>query len=307
MNGGSDSTVKIVHRFLQAMTLPHLTAATEPPPSGRSQSNQLPAWSRPTLSPEHGVYVVLLMAFLTGAAAAQQWTWETTLALICAYCGFQAEHPLVLQIRQRQSWKPRFLVWGGLYGGIALAIALYLYWQTGTLLSPLLGIYMGAIVALVIDGISVFYRQQKAVWNEFITFAAVCLATPFAVVVTTNHITLTAIGLWLLNTLFFSSTIFTVKLRKQKSEQSLAPAIQRIVVYHLVATALVVGLYGGGIVSLWTALPFSFVLAKVSFILWQRQWYCTTQIQAVAMLETLSALAFGILTALSVLPAHLAS
>ncbi len=70
------------------------------------------AWYRPPISHEHGVYVVLLVSFLTGAAAAQNWTLATTLALVCAFCGFQAEHPLVLQIKQRKRWKPRFLLWG---------------------------------------------------------------------------------------------------------------------------------------------------------------------------------------------------
>jgi hypothetical protein len=40
---------------------------------------QMPTWNRPTVSPEHGVYVVLLVALLTGAAAAQQWTGATSL------------------------------------------------------------------------------------------------------------------------------------------------------------------------------------------------------------------------------------
>jgi len=66
-----------------------------------SSQSKSQAWYRPTLSPEHGVYVVLLVSFLTGAAAAQNWTLATTLALVCAFCGFQAEHPLVLQIKQR--------------------------------------------------------------------------------------------------------------------------------------------------------------------------------------------------------------
>ena len=74
---------------------------------------------RPTFSPEHGVYVVLLVSFLIGAAAAQNWTVETTLALVCAFCGFPAEHPLVLQIKQRHSLKPRFLIWGGVYAVIS--------------------------------------------------------------------------------------------------------------------------------------------------------------------------------------------
>lgn len=79
-------------------------------------------WYRPTLSPEHGVYVVLLVSFLLGAAVAQNWTLATTLALVCAFCGFQAEHPMVLQIKQRRSLKPRFLIWGGVYAVISGAM-----------------------------------------------------------------------------------------------------------------------------------------------------------------------------------------
>ncbi len=99
------------------------------------------SWYIPTFSPEYGVYVVLLVSFLTGVAFAGQWNWKTTLALIFAFAGFQAEYPLTLQIKQRRSWKPQFLVWGGLYAGIALGIAGYLFLQT----PMLLWLYLGAI------------------------------------------------------------------------------------------------------------------------------------------------------------------
>jgi hypothetical protein len=98
------------------------------------QNKNYPTWYKPTFSPEHGVYVVLFSSFVTGAAAAQNWTWTTTLALICAFCGFQAEYPLGNQLKQRRSLKPRFLVWGGLYGAVALAIGIWLYLQTPVLL-----------------------------------------------------------------------------------------------------------------------------------------------------------------------------
>ena len=132
------------------------------------------AWYLPTFSPEHGVYIVLFVSFFTGAAAAQQWTGLTTLGLICAFAGFQAEHPLVLQIKQRRSWKPRFLVWGGIYAGIAVGIAAYLFVQAPVLLL----VYLGAIAAFLIDALAVFYKQQKTVANELVTFAGVCLAAP---------------------------------------------------------------------------------------------------------------------------------
>ena len=254
------------------------------------------AWYRPTLSHEHGVYVVLLVSFLTGAALAQSWTLSTTLALVCAFFGFQAEHPIVLQLKQRRSLKPRFLVWGGLYSTVSLAIAFWLY-----LSSPvLLWLYLGAVAALIVDTVSVLNREQKSIFNEFITFAAVCLSAPVAYAATTGTISVTAMGLWVLNALYFSSTIFTVKLRKPKTS-SPVPGL----VYHAIAILLVAGLYYIGWLSPVTALAFGVALLKFGFAAWQQDWYRTAKIQFVAMLETGAALIFLVMVALSVLPAVL--
>ena len=274
-----------------------MTSTTTPP----SLSPHAPPWYRPTVSPEHGVYVMLVMSFLTGAAAAQQWTGATTLALICAFFGFQAEHPLVLQIKQRKSWKPRFLIWLGIYGGVAGAIALWLGWQSQHLL-PLLLIYGGVIAALIVDMVSVWHRQQKSVLNELVTFAAICLSAPLAYIATVGTLSTGAIALWLLNALFFSSAIFTVKLRKTKTA-SIIPGL----IFHTVATAIVLALWFVGWLSPITASAFGVVLLKFMLILGRKHWYCTTQIQQVALLETSSSFLFLAIAALSLLPAHLPS
>lgn len=255
-----------------------------------------PAWYHPIISPEHGVYVMVVVSFLTGAAAAQHWTITETLAFLCAFFGFQAEHPLVLQIKQRSSWKPRFLLWGGLYGTISLGLAGYLYLQT----PALLWVYLGAIVALVIDAVSVFYRQQKSFANELLTFAAVCLAAPVAYIAVTGTWTLSVLGLWLLNTLFFSSSIFTVKLRKPRTA-SLVPGL----IYHAISTGIIIGLWFIGWLAPLTAIGFGVALLKLALILIGQDWYRTTPIQNVAILETTSALIFLLIVALSLLPAHL--
>ncbi|MEM1368805.1 MAG: YwiC-like family protein [Cyanobacteria bacterium P01_H01_bin.15] len=256
-------------------------------------------WYLPTLSPEHGVYVMLAVSFLTGAAAAQHWTGATTLALICAYCGFQAEHPLSLQIKQRRSWKLRYLVWLSIYGGIAIAIALWLLWH-----SPqpwFLGAIYGAVgVATIVDGLSIWQRQQKSVWNELITFAAACAAAPLAYVATTGTLSPGVIALWLLNACFFSSAIFTVKLRKARTASVTAG-----VIFHASSTALVVLLWQVHWLAPVTAAAFGIALLKFGLILWQRDWYCNTQIQSVAMLETGASFLFLVVAALSQLPAHL--
>lgn len=266
-------------------------------------------WYSPTVSPEHGAYVVLIFSFLTGAAAAQQWTWTTTLALLCAFCGFQAEHPLVLQIKQRRSWKPRFLVWAGVYGGIAITIAAWLFWlnletwkgdESWLESWALLIIYGVALAATLVDGVLVWKRQQKSRVNELVTFAAVCLSAPLAYVATTGTLPLTMIGLWLLNTLFFSSAVFTVKLRKVRTA-SVVPGL----IFHCLATILIVLLWQIHWLLPITAAAFGVAWLKFGLILWQKDWYCHTKIQHVAMLETGASLLFFAIAALSLLPSHL--
>ncbi|HEY9826925.1 MAG TPA: YwiC-like family protein [Stenomitos sp.] len=280
------------------MTLSHTSATQE---SADLQPQRVsgahgPAWYFPTISHEHGVYVILLVSFLTGAAAAQQWTLATTVALVSVFAGFQAEHPWVLQIKQRRSWKPRLIIWGSLYSGLALGGALYLSLQV----PGLQWLILGAIAAFILDAIAVFYRQQKSIANELLTFAAACLAAPFAAVATTGTWSSTAWGLWLLNTLFFSSTIFSLKLRKLKNA-SFWPGL----LYHSLASAIIVGLWYGGILATLPAIAFGIVLVKFGAILWQLEWYKTAPIQAIARIETISALLFLSLTALSLLPARL--
>jgi hypothetical protein len=267
-----------------------------PSTASKRKTSNPQAWYRPTFSPEHGVYVVLLVSFLTGVAAAQNWTLATTLAFISAFCSFQAEHPLILQIKQHKSLKPRFLIWAGLYSTVALAIAV----RIAVFYPILLWIYAGAILAFCIDAISVFHRQQKSIVNEFITFTAVCLCAPFAYAATTGTISKTAIGLWILNTLFFSSAIFTVKLRKSKTHSPI-PGL----VYHAIATLMIVVLWYVGWLSPVTACAFIVAVLKFGLVVLGREWYCTTQIKYVAMLETISALLFGTIASVSVLPPHL--
>ncbi|WP_041779841.1 YwiC-like family protein [Allocoleopsis franciscana] len=279
------------------MTQPAINGVTEKPLSDASSTkSNSQIWYRPTISHEHGVYVVLLVSFLTGAALAQAWTLATTLALVCAFFGFQAEHPIVLQIKQRRSLKPRFLVWGGVYSAVSLAIAFYLYLS----FPILLWLYLGAVAALVVDAVSVFHREQKSIFNEFITFAAVCLCAPLAYAATTGTLSATAMGLWVLNTLYFSSTIFTVKLRKPKTS-SIVPGV----VYHAIATLIVATLYYLGWLPLIAALAFGLALLKFGLIALNQEWYRTAKIQWVAMLETGTAFCFLTLVALSILPAHL--
>jgi hypothetical protein len=265
-------------------------------PSPQQVPSKLQAWYRPTFSPEQGILLILLGAVLTGSALAQHWTSSTTLALICAFFALQAEYPLILQIKQRRSWKPRFVLWTGLYGTIALAIAIKLYLQT----PELVWIYLMGSIALIIDALHVYYHKQKSIVNELNGFTAICLAAPLAYTATTGHLSFDAIALWILNTLFFGSAVFTFKLRKKKTM-----SLKAGTVYHTVASVIVIILYGLNCLSLVTALAFAVALLKFMMVCWRFEWYRTTKFHYVAIFETRWALMYIAIAAISVLPAHL--
>lgn len=260
------------------------------------KKKKTPIWSRPTFSPEHGVLLVLFGSFLTGSALAQQWTYSTTLALICAFFALQAEHPYVVQIKLRKNWKPRYVFWGGVYGTIALFLAIFLWLQS----SILLWLYILAIIGFVIDAIAVIQGQHKSRTNEIIGFATICLSAPLAYGATTGSLSMSAMAIWILNTLFFSSAVYTIKLRRKKTA-----AFKPGIIYHCSATLIVIALHSLGYLSLVTALSFAVALIKLGTIIGFQNWYRQAKFHSMVIFETRFALIYIAIASISVLPAHL--
>ena len=253
---------------------------------------------RPTFSPEHGVLLVLFGSFVTGAALAQQWTWTTTLALICAFFALQAEHPYIVQIKLRKNLKTRYLVWGGIYGAIALSISIWLWLQAPILL----WLYVLAIIGLIADTIAVIKGKHKSRANEIIGLAAICLAAPLAYGATTGSLSIEAMAMWVLNTLFFSSAVYTIKLRRKKTT-----AFRPGVIYHCAAAFIIFSLYSFNCLSLVTALSFAIALLKLLTVFGFKDWYRQAKFHSIAIFETRFALVYIAIASISVLPAHLPS
>ena len=262
----------------------------------QKKTRKVPNWMRPTFSPEHGVLLVLFGSFITGAALAQQWTYTTTLALICAFFALQAEYPYIVQIKLRKNPKPRYLVWGGIYGSISLFLAVFLWFQA----SALLWLYGLVVVGLAIDAIAVIKGKHKSRINEIVGFAAICLSAPLAYGATTGSLSIEAMAIWVLNTLFFSSAVYTIKLRRKKTS-----AFKPGVIYHCIAVVIIAALYYCNYLSLATALSFAIALLKLLTVLGFRNWYRRSKFHAVAIFETRFALLYIAIASISLLPAHL--
>lgn len=256
------------------------------------------AWYRPTFAPEHGALLVLFGSLLSGAALAQSWTNDTTWACVCAGCALQAEHPLIVQLKQRRSWKPRYLVWASIYGGSSLLVALYLAQQNPILI----WLYLCGAIALILDAIAVLNHQQKSIANELVMFAAICLSTLLTYGATTGTLTPQAWGLWILNTLFYASAIFTIKLRKTKTS-NLKPSF----IFLSIAILITLGLFYSEWLLPLTALTFTVALLKFAVVIWQRDWYTQCRFEHIARFETYFTMAYVCLVALTVLPPTLPS
>ena len=234
---------------------------------------------------------------MTGTALAQNWTFCTSLALICAFFALQAEHPYIVQLKLRKNPKPRYIVWGGIYGSIALSLAIYLASRT----PDLIWLYLLAIIGLIIDGIAVIKGKHKSRANEIVGFAAICLSAPLAYGATTGSLNTEAMAIWVLNILFFSSAVYTIKLRRKKTA-AFTPGI----IYHGVATIIIATLYYFNYLPLVTALSFAIALLKLLIVFSLKNWYCRAKFYSVAIFETRFALVYIAIASISLLPAHLA-
>jgi hypothetical protein len=253
-------------------------------------------WWQPTLSHQHGPLVALLVSFLLGAAGAQQWTAATTAALVVVLAAFQAEHPLVQQIRRRRTLQPRLLLWAGLYGAIALGLGAVLAWRTPVLL-VLAGL---AAAALGLDALAVLQRRQRGLGHEWLAFAAVCLAAPFAWIATSGHLEPAALGLWGLCSLYFGSSVVLLKVRRDT-----AAGITPVLMTGALATALVAGGWGLGLLHPLEAVAYGVALLKGAWLLGRLEQYRAAPIGRVAAIESATALLFLLLAALALLPVTL--
>lgn len=188
------------------------------------------------------------------------------------------------------------MLWGGIYGAIALSLAIVLWRQSPVLL----WLYFLAIIIFIADGVAVVLKKHKSIANEIIGFAGISLSAPFACSATTGNLSFEAMGIWILNTLFFSSAIYTIKLRRKKT-RSIKPGI----IYHGVSVIIVAGLYSLNCLSLFTALCFAVALIKFGVVNLVLGWYRKAKFQFVAIFETRFALVYIAIACISVLPAHL--
>jgi hypothetical protein len=168
---------------------------------------------RPPIPHEHGAWVILYAPLLIALAATPPFALAPSLLLILAVTGlFLAREAAGLRLRRRGQEGTAF--WLGVYLALALAGALPLvlvYHRLALLPIGLLVVGLFALHALLLLW-PARKRLDRSQWGEILGVGALALTAPAACVVAGGALDGRAWMLWAACVLYFSSSIFFVKM-----------------------------------------------------------------------------------------------
>jgi hypothetical protein len=176
------------------------------------------------LPKEHGSWAMFSVPLIIGFAVAAQWPWRSIWLIAAALGLFLVRLPIdtLIKTRKRPTADRLWLIrWAMGYGSIAalcggwLIVIDQLYW-----LIPL-GVLSAALLAY--HWWLVERRQEMSARGELAGIFGLALGAPLAYYVATGVIDGTAVGLWIVNALYFGGTVFYIKLKVRQQPKEPAP------------------------------------------------------------------------------------
>jgi len=169
---------------------------------------------KPPLPKEHGSWAMLIVPLLLGMIIAPVGHGRVGVLVIAAIGFFLVRHPLAILVKTRRrtqtnrAWWWRWVV---IYGGLTLLSGGWLVVEHGLWWLALMGL-LGTML-LFFHLWLVSRRQDMSVMGELAGIAGLALGGPMAYYAASGRLDGTAAILWLINVLYFGSTVFYIKLK----------------------------------------------------------------------------------------------
>ena len=184
------------------------------------------------LPKEHGSWAMFVVPLIIGFAVAAQsaaqlaayWPWRSILLIAAALGLFLIRFPIdtLIKTRKRPNTDRTWLIrWAIVYGLIAavcggwLIVIDQLYW--------LIPLSMVGAALLVYHWWLVERRKEMSVRGELAGIFGLALGAPLAYYVATGMLNGIALGLWIVNALYFGGTVFYIKLKVRQQPKEPAP------------------------------------------------------------------------------------
>ncbi len=185
--------------------------------------------NRPTrlslpLPREHGSWAMFAVPLILGLVIAPHWQWRSIWLIAAALGLFLVRFPIDTLIKTRRrptADRARLIRWAIIYGAIAAICGSWLI--VANQLYALIGLGLLGAVLLIYHWWLVERRQEMSARGELAGIAGLALGAPLAYYVTTGVLDGTALGLWIVNALYFGGTVFYIKLKVRQQPREPAP------------------------------------------------------------------------------------
>lgn len=169
----------------------------------------------PLITREHGSWAVLIIPMLVSLAVAGEWRADFVWVVLAALGVFLSHVPAQLLLRhywgfmQRDAKLHQAEMWGSVYAIVGLGFVSMLVLKGYILL---LAIGAGGILSFMAN----FYltkNHSKSIVTDLVAVAGLTLSGPSAYYVLTGEIDRIAVSLYIFNVLFFSCSVFYVRMK----------------------------------------------------------------------------------------------
>lgn len=262
---------------------------------------------KPPLPREHGAWAMFLASLMVGWLVAGQWNLQGIVFTLTATGVFLGRYPMALALKARRRRKPAdraLLVWTGVYTTISGLGGVWLV--TLGHRSGLLAFALPAGVLSMAYLRHVARRTESSVWGELVGIAGLVLTAPAAYYASAGRLDATAAGLWVIHMLYFSGTVFYIKLKVREQTRSEAPSqlSQRLVAGRACLAYQTTALTVVAVLALWRWLPaltpLALVPVTIKVIMGTVRWQDRRSLSLVrlGLVEVAHSLLFSLMTVL---------
>ncbi|MEW5957469.1 MAG: YwiC-like family protein [Chloroflexota bacterium] len=227
---------------------------------------------KPPLPREHGAWAMLTVPLSLGLVIAPAWHNRALVLVVAALVFFLARFPLATLVKTRRRRNPgRFdqWQWVAVYSGVTLLSGAWLVLAQGLGWLAPLGLVGGLLLGYHLWLVA--RREEMSIGGEVAGIGGLALGAPLAYYAASGQLDRTAAALWLVNALYFSGTVFYIKLKVRQQPRLPAPdhLVERLIkakaclAYQTAALTLVIALAAFRQAPVLTLLAFAPATVKV--------------------------------------------
>lgn len=160
---------------------------------------------------EHGAWAILLIPYCIGIAITNEFSMRTILGLFGILLLFISRPSLIKLVRRRNNNSQNILLWLNFLIPATLGLSIFslLFVRSG--LWELLYFGFAGLMLLAIYTWLTLQHKERSVFGELVGIFLLTLSAPLAVYLAREQLSGQAFVLWLVNTLYFASSVFYIK------------------------------------------------------------------------------------------------